>query len=1238
MSVSILCLLLNIVSLSICDDVTFYIKPTFHFGGCPSAYQPCLTLDQYARHELQTKPEKVAASSSSFTLIFLPGNHISCEKVDFTNVDSFTMIGMNSSSFNLENPQTVIELMCDDIHTYSGFSISHLAINGKGRYSIIMRDGIEKMSIVLFQVKLVASAVLINSGHEMFVNISRVFFKASKINVNSTFAANILITDSIFHSGNQSQTMAFCHKGLYHTVNILFVLKPHFLQMTIDNVTIFDLPQTETYLEPPGHNSSFCDPNESRLDTGSDFALLLQPSDNVQPRITIVNVSITNSNFIHNQKNSTAMILELLQSSHVRISNMVIHGYTQGAIVVLNHWTTVVFKLHNTTIEGNSLSYPIMNDLEMNAGAGLTIYNFIHELKIPMYYEISNCVFQNNVDSQEKSEIVLIYGMNSIYINDSVFANNYGTAISAHDSKCSLIGSVEFDNNSAKRGGALALYASILKLTVETKACFYNNSASEFGGAIYVENPSFDFITNINRPCFYQVAMLGFDPSNLHIHFESNTATEGGDNIYGAQISGRCLVNAINHNVKSAFTFIPNNTLSSVSSRATRICLCDSYSHPQCTDKSRIFVTNFTAYPGEMLSINATTVGAEFGTTTGNVYAKIMQSSDSLIGRLGRPRHALQPVSSKDHCTTLKYSIYSQSKYKILYLVSTNTSYRREYEDFYYSSIDTAIEEYTRDDRISTVLLTTPIFINITLKECPPGFNMTGDSPYMYCDCYAELLAYNIRCTIQDGIGHITREGNNWVGVYEDKITFNDKCLSEYCRQEVVTIGMEDKLNESDSQCAFNHAGVLCGGCKEGYSVDLGSSHCLYCPGNSKYATAVVAFLFGGLMLVGIILLLNLKISNGGINGLIFYANIVWAYRSLMFPHSDVSVNDGLQKVIKYFFKIFIATLNLDIGFQMCFWDGMDAFSKSILQFAIPIYIWIITGVAWVMLKYCSCCLRCRQCKCAQRPVKVLVTLILMSYAKLIRTVLGVFTFSVLKIYPGNATKVVWSLDGNVPYLKGKHVGLFVIALVALFVALIYTVYIFVVGLISREDKRRKCQKILDITMPLPLNFYDAHFVSFKENHRYWLGLLLFVRAFLLVIFSSTLGISPVINLPILILVTTLLLFWMGWKKIYKKKSVWVLQGLSLSNLIVLSGGVLYAELANKEILKSIFICVSIGIALLQFAVILGQNIVQYFRLMCRKCTNHSGNADIEPTDEQVEQDANEPLLNDYSGDDTHPI
>ena len=1267
----ILCLLFTIFLPSICEDKTFYIKPTESID-CPRTFlSPCLTLDEFAHRELHARPFG-NLFPSSFMLKFLPGNHTSCVNIDFVNIDFVTMTGVvdspsaKSFEFDLENPRVMINLICSDIQIHSGFNISYLAINGGGNFSVVMRDNLKELSINLHQVKLISSAVLINSGSNMTVSVSRVVFAAGKIAVNSTFMADISVKDSIFLSGDQPQTLAFCHKGLHYYPG--WLPKPqefiHVLQVIIDKVTLSDLPQNDAHLEPPSHVhlTSFCDITKSRLDSSSDFSLHFESSSKFLPYITVVNLSIINSNFSHSQKNSTAIILELLQSSLILIANTTISGYTQGAIVSLNHWMSIYFVLHNVSVHGNSLSQPIIEDLEMNAGAGLTIYNYIHKLPDPMYYKVSNCIFQNNVDYQEKSEIVLLYGMHGVDIKNSTFSNNHGTSISVHDSKFfSFLGFVEFKNNSAKSGGALALYASTLKIQdMATVVHFCNNRASKFGGAIYVDNPSFDFITSINRPCFYHSA-IGLNIS-FHIHFENNVAKEGGDSIYGAQVGEKCMVNAIDYNVKPIFTFVPNNTLSVVSSRATRVCLCDPDGNlPQCTDKSKVFVTNMTAYPGEIFSINVITVGADLGTTTGMVYAKLMHSPNgSITGCLGHSHREFEyrpdTVSSKDHCTTLNYSIYSQNKYEVLYLVSRNASYTREYRDYYYSSVDTAIEEYASEDTVSTVLLTTPIFINIALKDCPPGFSMTGDSPYMYCDCYTELRSYKINCVLVNGVGSITREGDIWIGVdSENEMMFNDKCLSGYCKQESVAIRMEGWTNESDAQCAFNHAGTLCGGCQEDYSLSLGSNHCLYCPGSSANV-ALVAFLLGGLILVGIVLLLDLKIENGGMNGLIFYANIVWAYRLLIFPHSDADINSGLLKAIKYFFKIFIATLNLDIGFEICFWNGMDAFWKSIFQFAFPVYIWIITCVAVVVMKYLPCCVRCIQrcakCKCAQRPVEVLVTLILMSYAKLIRTILSVFTFSILKIYPGGTTKVVWGLDGNVPYLSGKHIALFLIALIALFLALAYTIYISIVGLkhcIFKDDNDSKCvfkmcRKILD--MPLPL--YDAHFASFKKNHKYWLGLLLFVRAILLLVFSSTLGISPVVNLPILILIITLLLFWMGWKDIYKKKSVWALQGLSLSNLIAISGGVLFAELSDKEMLKSILVCVSVGIAFLQFAGIAVHSIVQYFR----KCAlpNSSGSTvteiDVQNANNRSDgavdvglygthEELREPLLDDYSDYDT---
>ena len=56
----------------------------------------------------------------------------------------------------------------------------------------------------------------------------------------------------------------------------------------------------------------------------------------------------------------------------------------------------------------------------------------------------------------------------------------------------------------------------------------------------------------------------------------------------------------------------------------------------------------------------------------------------------------------------------------------------------------------------------------------------------------------------------------------------------------------------------------------------------------------------------------------------------------------------------------------------------------------------------------------------------VLATLLLLSYAKLQRTVILVFSFTYLQNYYGDGRSLaVWLYDGNVPFLQGKHMVLF---------------------------------------------------------------------------------------------------------------------------------------------------------------------------------------------------------------------
>ena len=173
---------------------------------------------------------------------------------------------------------------------------------------------------------------------------------------------------------------------------------------------------------------------------------------------------------------------------------------------------------------------------------------------------------------------------------------------------------------------------------------------------------------------------------------------------------------------------------------------------------------------------------------------------------------------------------------------------------------------------------------------------------------------------------------------------------------------------EVDAQCLFNHAGRLCGGCKENYSLAIGSCHCIQCPNNNNPALFIF-FAAAGFLLVFFISVLNLTVTQGMINGLIFYANIVWSYQSILLP--QVESNPVLA-----FLRTFIAWLNLDFGIQVCFVKGLGAFWKTWLQYLSH----VISGALLELLYYwCKICCQANQivwqqsCFCPGNPLSLVL-------------------------------------------------------------------------------------------------------------------------------------------------------------------------------------------------------------------------------------------------------------------------
>ena len=723
--------------------------------------------------------------------------------------------------------------------------------------------------------------------------------------------------------------------------------------------------------------------------------------------------------------------------------------------------------------------------------------------------------------------MAILYASNVTFINCSFIDNTAQGAIIAVGTNMVFEGDITFRGNRATRGGGMMLLdSSFMYLRPNTHIMFSNNYAA-YGGGIYVQ-------PNIHRSpmCFFQIDGLNISnpsPANMsiRIEFNNNTAEATGSALYGGNVD--FCISFQNSGDKNLFDNVfqiqnTNDDPSAISSDPYSVCFCTG------TKKRRqLQVMLVYTHPGALFHIPAVVVGQKDGTVPGVIHATLWNTS-AVLGDLQESQ------SSGISCTTLNYSVFSQRTLEIIILSP---------EDIQTAPI-------------------VPSRVRVILLPCPLGFMLTGFPPK--CNCADELQNHHIyNCDITSQT--IIRPPPLWIGYYHlgnssihpvEGILVHDDCPLDYCKTDELPM----HLNASDIQCAFNRSGILCGACQPGFSLALGTSRCLEC--SNSYLPLLLVFAVAGLALVLLLTLTNMTISEGTINGLIFHVNIIHINQAIFFPAHR-------SGILLHILSVFIAWMNLDLGIETCFYNGMDMYVKAWLQFAFPIYIWSIAGGMIISSHYSTTVARLFRTHAG----KVLATLFLMSFAKLQRTIITALSFTFLT-YPDGTRKAVWLYDANIEYLHGKHIPLFLAALFALLLLLIpYTLVILFIQCLQSKSSYRM---LIWVRKLKPL--LDAYTGPYKDRYRFWTGLLLLIRTILFLVFI--LG-NPGLNLIAIILVNTCLALVPG---VYKKVLLSVLDYTLLLNLSAVSAITLYSRY-DTQLNQVVVICVSAGITLLTFVLIL---------------------------------------------------
>ena len=729
-----------------------------------------------------------------------------------------------------------------------------------------------------------------------------------------------------------------------------------------------------------------------------------------------------------------------------------------------------------------------------------------------------------------------------------------GGVYAVDSSKLFFEGTSTFEDNTALNGGGLYLADSSLCFFSATAQQYYlQNYASDTGGAIYVADTTPSVYCDENSAseglrslCFFQITVpiqnrlssLSLDIMSIvfktdfqtMIYFYNNTAIVEGGDLYGGTIDN-CKLPSI--------TICPNfcdfqssgdvfNTMTTgdldISSAPVKVCSCEQQT-PDCSQPSSIEL-----YPGEKFNVFITAIGQRNATIPTVIQTQLSENIKIQEVQNTQRTHGSQL------CSELSFMVFSAES------ESGNLTL----------SIDSPCDQNA-------------LTIQINMQRCPHGFQLSASTNTCICDerLTEKLLKSTEMCNIETGI--VRPNGSEfWVGydTDSDSLILHPQCPFDYCTEIEQIVQVDD----SDTQCNYNRTGKLCGGCSGTTSLVLGSSWCMQCSDN--YLALIIVFAFAGIALVVFLFILKLTVAVGTINGLIFYANLVQV-NSLIFYRS---MNTNILTV-------FISWLNLDVGIETCFYDGMDIYSKTWLQFVFPIYVWSLVGVI-ILISHFSWKITTLL---GSNPIAVLATLFLISYAKILRTIIAALSFRNLQ-YPDEKTVPVWTYDGNIEYIHGKHFPLFVAALLSLtFLFLPFTLLLFLGQWLQMLQAKTEWRILSWINKPTFRTFLDAYHAPYTSSHRYWTGLLLWVRCILFIIIASpSTGDSRADLFAVSSAVVGLITFAFATAGIYRNRYFGILEVSFFLNLVLLATATNYIQAAGGN--QAAVTLTSLSVAFTTFA------------------------------------------------------
>ena len=738
-----------------------------------------------------------------------------------------------------------------------------------------------------------------------------------------------------------------------------------------------------------------------------------------------------------------------------------------------------------------------------------------------------------------KSGIFTIKVISSVILKDSIFANNVGSVFEISDSDLVLAGNLLFTNNYGEVGSVFNIIGTgRIYLQKGLDAQFINNSAVMAGGAIY----AYDTLSN---KCMF--IPLASNTTDISMKFINNNANDFGSSVFSTRLY-HCLLNEIYYNTTKAKAYIraiSNGSLDNgLSTLPQSFCVC---SDENCTVSSG-FSNAIAVYPGMKLQILMTALDGFNQTAYTDISLTLMNMNNIL--------HFV-PFSSWTISNSRQVLLNRNCTPITLFFFKMDHKMNPKRPHIAVTSIPDALSSF---------------FIKIVLKDCPIGFEFSVISQKCECSSVFQKLGYEPNCTISsDGVIttftiSLSNSTSGWIGLLEksniSKFGLSHHC--KYCAYDITFIKFNDiQLKTGNKQiyaqnlCPKHRSGTLCSQCITDHSVVFGSYYdCCKC--SNWWLLTLVVYGIAGPLLIYLLYALNLTLTSGALNSIIFYAQMVYIVQYNV--HVLKTQQNSLNYSVLVRGLISLINLNIDFKFPLCLYDGMTELLKSGLSLLFPIYLLTIVIVLIIISRY-SVRLSNR---IADSSVQVLVTVVHLSFSTLLASTLNVFTPVYIYTNTSGVPLKVWQNDGTVEYGKDGHLILMIVTGVVVGPILITYLTVLLAG-----RPLMKINKVREYLRPI----YEAIHAPYKHNKEFFFSFTIILVIFLYLLNDMFAGSSPIEGLMFGIPVSVFFFTIGGSLHPFKQRILNVLNTFIFSTIGILASTVWYCYISSLVTFITILFC-----------------------------------------------------------------